>query len=1767
MIQKIGKYRILERIGRGGMGTVLKAHDPVLDRTVALKVISSEIEVTDELRARFFREAQACARLSHPNIITVYDLADIDGHLFIVMEFLEGDELKQIIAQRRALALEAKLALMIQVCSGLEYAHQRGIVHRDIKPGNIFVLGSGDVKILDFGIARIVTAEAGLTRTGLIMGTLRYMAPEQARGRADQRSDIFSVGSVFYELLAYRPAFPGEDPMEILEQLRSEDPPPLTRVDPSLPSELADIIARALRKDPAARFPELGEMRRQLEAVRRRLLEEAESLRAGLRVRLQQARKLQAALAERVGGSPDDGTLPIIDDAGGVAALRALEQQFAHKIESLQALLERAAVLDPAIARAVALMGASDYEAATAMLAPIVEEFPQHARAQAALRDARAGLAQERQRQEAAARLLAEARALYAAKAFDGCLEMLQQRPSPPRPDDLEAELAALEEAARNALAAQEAQARRAETLRREREAAERQRERAAQARREAEAARAAHESASLWSIAEQAVLDGDGALKAQSHAAALEQFEAAVELYERAATEARDAVRRRARRETDEARSHAARARGDAADAGAAVHAAELWTLATGKDARANATLEGGDFTTAVTLFLEARRDYEGAADTARRAIARHERDDATRARERAEHARRAAGEARPQEHARSAWEAAETKRAEADTAFGAEAYREAVQEFDAAAELYRRADVAARTAVRDRSRQTAEAARQTAATARRNAEEARAASYVHEAWASAAMKETQATEALGREEYTTAATLFADVRRAYDEASTMARAERLKRERESSERGRESMERARRAADQLGARRHASARWSAADAKRVEAEAAFAASEFPIAVEQFEEAVDLYHRAATEARAAIEAMERARTDAAEARGHTETARRRAGDAAAPSYAAAVWQTAGTREAEANAAFDAEEYGVALLRFRDARDDYARAAEIARAGREEEVRRADRLAGEATRSLEAGRHADALGRADEALAIVPDHPAAERLRALADAGMREAEERRAATDRLVGDGETRLRAGDLEGAIDVFRAALARDSLHVRAVQLLEDAQTRLEARREAERVQRARREAERVERERREAARIAEERRDAERVVREARETARRRREQVPADATVYAPARDDTPLPRRDETARTRSAPRRVAAVAAVMVVAVGITAYLARGWFSPPPTPPARELDVRRDTETSAELAAVRALAREVATARAAAVAAGADRLAPKPFEAATASTALGDKAAETNATEAKARYGEALEGFRQARTEAEQAALRNQKSEEAQRAREQALSARGVATAAGAAKEAAAVWKRAADTQQRADRALKEEDFDAARALFTEAGSSYREAANVAAARASADRAAMAAAREREEAELAAQRRRELEEVRKAALAQRERAIKAGGETLAKEMFDAATTKSNEADALGRGGNLLAAIEGYRGATVRYGAAERRAKEIADAERRGKEVSHGRTEADAAKSRREQALRVGADVLAKDLFEAASSKLSEADKLSRAENWAAAARSYTDAATGYGEAERRAKDIAEVRAQAEATKVRREGAAGAGAETYAKDVFEAAAAKHNEADRLARGANVVAALPVYRDAGERYADAEKKAKAATASRGLADVARDRMVAEKRRGRPESPEYAQAVAQEKQANTAYQRNAFVEASDAFRAAAEHFTRSAAAPPGADPRDEIKSVLNDYSRAFETKDGGLLQRVRPGLRPEEMRRYNDIWEMVNTFKVVLKVEQIDVSGDEAQVKGRREDVLIMKDGRRERGAGERPFTFKMKRGRTGWTIDTVN
>ena len=279
MAEKIGKYEVVEQIGRGGMGTIFRARDPILQRSVAIKVMT-DLEVTPELRARFFREAQACARITHPNIVIIHDMGEDAGRLFIVMELLEGEELRRVIDRQAQLTLKDKLDIVRQICDGLHYAHQKGVVHRDIKPANILVQPTGQVKILDFGIAQIAGAatQRDLTRTGMFLGTLRYMAPEQVRGQADRRSDIFSVAAVSYELLSGRPPFPGDDPLQILEQLRTATPPRLTELDPSLPSELADVVERALQKEPRDRFADLGQMARQLEPLQRALAAEAEGV-------------------------------------------------------------------------------------------------------------------------------------------------------------------------------------------------------------------------------------------------------------------------------------------------------------------------------------------------------------------------------------------------------------------------------------------------------------------------------------------------------------------------------------------------------------------------------------------------------------------------------------------------------------------------------------------------------------------------------------------------------------------------------------------------------------------------------------------------------------------------------------------------------------------------------------------------------------------------------------------------------------------------------------------------------------------------------------------------------------------------------------------------------------------------------------------------------------------------------------------------------------------------------------------------------------------------------------------------------------------------------------------------------------------------------------------------------------------------------------------------------------------------------------------------
>jgi serine/threonine-protein kinase len=228
-LDRIGKYRVLGKIGEGGMGAVYRAHDPLLNRSVAVKTIAVGVGANQEFRVRFQREAQAVARLNHPNVITIYDFGEEDGVAYMAMELLEGRDLKELIAEGRLATLREKLAVMEQVCEGVGFAHARGVVHRDLKPGNIHVQPGGQVKVLDFGLARLSAQE--MTRTGTVMGTPHYMSPEQVRGaHVDARSDIFSLGAVFYEVLSRRRPYADAPSHEVLEKILSEAPEPLERV-------------------------------------------------------------------------------------------------------------------------------------------------------------------------------------------------------------------------------------------------------------------------------------------------------------------------------------------------------------------------------------------------------------------------------------------------------------------------------------------------------------------------------------------------------------------------------------------------------------------------------------------------------------------------------------------------------------------------------------------------------------------------------------------------------------------------------------------------------------------------------------------------------------------------------------------------------------------------------------------------------------------------------------------------------------------------------------------------------------------------------------------------------------------------------------------------------------------------------------------------------------------------------------------------------------------------------------------------------------------------------------------------------------------------------------------------------------------------------------------------------------------------------------------------------------------------------------------------
>lgn len=254
------RYTILERVGGGGMADVYRAHDKLLDRSVAVKVLRAQFTDDDEFVTRFRREAQSSARLSHPNIVNIYDVGRDGDSYYIVMEYISGETLKEKIVREGPLPVESAVRIALEIAEALEHAHQNNIVHCDIKPHNILMTRSGRVKVTDFGIARAVTS-ATMTQTGTIIGSVHYFSPEQARGGAvSAKSDIYSLGAVMYEMLTGSVPFTGETPISIAIKHLQDVPKPPREHNPAVPPILEAIVLKAMAKNPEQRFTDIGAM-------------------------------------------------------------------------------------------------------------------------------------------------------------------------------------------------------------------------------------------------------------------------------------------------------------------------------------------------------------------------------------------------------------------------------------------------------------------------------------------------------------------------------------------------------------------------------------------------------------------------------------------------------------------------------------------------------------------------------------------------------------------------------------------------------------------------------------------------------------------------------------------------------------------------------------------------------------------------------------------------------------------------------------------------------------------------------------------------------------------------------------------------------------------------------------------------------------------------------------------------------------------------------------------------------------------------------------------------------------------------------------------------------------------------------------------------------------------------------------------------------------------------------------------------------------------
>ncbi|HVM02866.1 MAG TPA: protein kinase, partial [Acidimicrobiales bacterium] len=259
------RYEILRQVARGGMAEVYLARDQLLDRRVALKVLFPELSVDRSFVERFRREAQSAANLSHPNIVSVYDWGEEDDTYFIVMEYIDGRPLSALLRAQGPLLADRAASIGADVAAALAFAHRNGVVHRDVKPGNVLLDANDHVKVTDFGIARAANSTENLTQTGAVMGTATYFSPEQAQGYGvDRRSDVYSLGVVLYEMVTGRPPFAGDNPLTIAYKHVREAPVPPRQINPAIPAAFEAIVLQAMAKDPDDRYATADELRADL---------------------------------------------------------------------------------------------------------------------------------------------------------------------------------------------------------------------------------------------------------------------------------------------------------------------------------------------------------------------------------------------------------------------------------------------------------------------------------------------------------------------------------------------------------------------------------------------------------------------------------------------------------------------------------------------------------------------------------------------------------------------------------------------------------------------------------------------------------------------------------------------------------------------------------------------------------------------------------------------------------------------------------------------------------------------------------------------------------------------------------------------------------------------------------------------------------------------------------------------------------------------------------------------------------------------------------------------------------------------------------------------------------------------------------------------------------------------------------------------------------------------------------------------------------------